>query len=222
MLDDTHEGSEGKGLWLWTIASGLILFVMEFFLFAALVPTQWARQASAAELQSLVHTVGAHTADAILGRAAGWFDALFIRTGVVGASYHLLIPDPRTPGAGMEKLADNPFWPWLTGRLDVVWLEIAQGFQRVAVLLSWWPFFLILFLAAWGDGWVRRRIRQHSFAYASPLAHALALRVMLWLAIGAGLLLFAPLALPALAVPVLGAVLAGLLGFAVANTQKRL
>ncbi|WP_295386115.1 DUF4400 domain-containing protein [uncultured Thiodictyon sp.] len=48
----------------------------------------------------------------------------------------------------------------------------------MAVLFSWWPFFLMLFLAAWGDGWVRRRIRQHSFAYASPLAHALSLRVI--------------------------------------------
>jgi hypothetical protein len=30
----------------------------------------------------------------------------------------------------------------------------------------------ILLAAAWGDGWVRRRIRQSGFAYASPLAHA--------------------------------------------------
>jgi len=222
MLDDSHAGGEGKGLWLWTIASGLLLFVMEFILFAALVPSQWAREVSAAELRSLVHTVGAPTAEVILSRAAGWFDALFIRTGVVSASYHLLIPDPRTPGAGMAKLADTPFWPWLSGRLDVVWLEIAQACQRVAVVLSWWPFFLILFLAAWGDGWVRRRIRQHSFAYASPLVHALALRTILWLGIGAFLLLFVPLALPALGVPLFGALIAGLLGVAVANTQKRL
>ena len=222
MLDDSHAGGKGKGIWLWTIASGLLLFLMEFILFAALVPTHWARQASEAELVSLLQTLGPHTTDAILNQAAGWFDTLFIRTGVVSASYHLLIPDPHTPGAGMVKLAENPFWPWLAGRLEVVWIAIAQACQRVAMLCAWWPFFLILFLAAWGDGWVRRRIRQHSFAYASPLAHALALRIILWLLIGALMLLFAPLALPALGVPLFGAVIAGLLGFAVANTQKRL
>ncbi len=76
MLDDSHAGKDGKGVWLWTIASGLILFVMEFILFAALVPTDWARQVSSRELASLVATVGPDTADAILARAAGWFDTL--------------------------------------------------------------------------------------------------------------------------------------------------
>jgi hypothetical protein len=113
-----------------------------------------------------VRTVGTHTADAILSRAAGWFAALFIRTGVVGASYRLPIPDPHTPGAGMAKLADNPFWPWLAGRLDVVWLEVA-------------------------------RHRCLHGAVSPPRAA------------GAGRAVF-------------GAVLAGLLSFAVANTQKRL
>jgi hypothetical protein len=87
MLDDTHTGKDGKGVWLWTLASGLILFVMEFILFAALVPTDWARQVAARELASLVATVGPETAAAILARAAGWYDALFIRTGLQAGSF---------------------------------------------------------------------------------------------------------------------------------------
>lgn len=77
-------------------------------------------------------------------------------------------------------------------------------------------------MAAWGDGWLRRRIRQYSFAYASPLTHHLALRLALWVVLGALLLLVAPIPLPALGVPVLGAVVALLFGVALAKTQKRL
>jgi hypothetical protein len=105
--------------------------------------------------------------------------------------------------------------------LTVVWWSLGQACQRLAVLLSWWPLLGILGLAAWGDGWLRRRIRQSSFAYASPLTHHLALRALLWLFLGALLLLVAPIPLPALGVPVLGASVAALLGLALANTQKR-
>ncbi|NCA72681.1 MAG: DUF4400 domain-containing protein [Sphingobacteriia bacterium] len=37
----------------------------------------------------------------------------------------------------------------------------------------------IILTAAIGDGWLRRRIRQYGFVYASPLAHHTALRILL-------------------------------------------
>lgn len=221
MLDNSHDTQEGQGIWLWTIIAGLTLFVMEFLLLSAMVPSAWEQQVSREELAALVEAVGPRSANAILERAAGWYDAAFIQTQIQQYSYRLLLPDPHLAPDGMEALAGNPFWPWLRGRLDVMWGAVAQAMQRVAVLLSWWPFFLIMFLAAWGDGWVRRRIRQHSFAYASPLAHTLALRVILWLLIGVGTLFLAPLVLPAMGVPLLGAIVAGLLGLALANADRR-
>jgi len=74
----------------------------------------------------------------------------------------------------------------------------------------------------WGDGWVRRRIRQSSFAYASPLAHAYGLRGIVVVFVLSGLVLFLPLPLPAFGVPVVGALVAVLVGVIVANAQKRL
>jgi len=137
VLDDSHAGKEGKGVWLWTIASWLLLFVMEFILFAALVPTDWARQVSERELASLMDTLGPDTTAAILSRAAGWYDALFIRTGLYVGSYRALLPGPETGGMGLGKLSGSPFWPGLAGRLTVVWWSLAQACQRLAVLLSW-------------------------------------------------------------------------------------
>ena len=74
----------------------------------------------------------------------------------------------------------------------------------------------------WGDGWVHRRIRQAGFAYASPLAHAYALRGIVVIVMLLGLVLFLPVPLPVLGVPLVGVVLAVLVGAAVANAQKRL
>ena len=90
------------------------------------------------------------------------------------------------------------------------------------MLAAWWPFLLLLIAAAWGDGWVRRRIRQAGFAYASPLAHAYALRGIVAVVVLLGLVLFLPVPLPVLGVPLVGVVLAVLVGAAVANAQKRL
>ena len=222
MLDDSHEGSDGKGIWLWTLAAGLLLFVMEFILFAALVPTDWARQVSARELASLVDTVGPAQADLILDRAVRWYRACCVRTGLEAWSYHVLVPDHRMAGAGLEKLADSPVWPWLAGRVQVVWWSLGQACQRLAVLLFWWPFSLILCAAAAYDALLRRRIRQHSFSYASPLIHFWSVRALLWILIGTLMLLVAPIPLPAAGVPVGVAVVAVLLGLVLANSQKRL
>ncbi|WP_245561967.1 TraM recognition domain-containing protein [Lamprocystis purpurea] len=137
-------------------------------------------------------------------------------------SYHLLVPDHQTAGAGLEKLADSPVWPWLAGRVQVVWWSLGQACQRLAILRFWWPFSLILCAAAAYDALLRRRIRQHSFSYASPLIHFWAVWALLWMLIGTPMLLVAPIPLPAMGVPVGVGVVAVLLGLVLANSQKRL
>jgi hypothetical protein len=195
---------------------------MEFVLFAALVPTNWARQVSAQELTSLVDAVGPAQADAIVERAARWYRACFVRTGLEAWICHLLVPDHQTAGAGLEKLADSPVWPWLAGRVQVVWWSLGQACQRLAILRFWWPFSLIVCAAAAYDALLRRRIRQHSFSYASPLIHSWAVRALLWMLIGTLMLLVAPIPLPAAGVQMGVGVVAVLLGLVLANSQKRL
>jgi len=104
----------------------------------------------------------------------------------------------------LSPLATLPLWSWVAGRLEVIWAALHQALQRLAMLVAWWPLLVLLFAAAWGDGWVRRRIRQSGFAYASPLAHAYALRGIAVVIILLGLVLFLPVPLPALGVPASG------------------
>jgi hypothetical protein len=101
-----------------------------------------------------------------------------------------------------------PLWSWVAGRLDVIWAALYQALQCLAMLVVWWPFLLLLLAAAWGDGWMRRRIRQSGFSYASPIAHTYALRGIFVILMVLGLLLFLPLPLPALGAPLVGMLMA--------------
>ena len=125
-------------------------------------------------------------------------------------------------GQGLEPIGASPAWTWLKGRLDVIWGAFAQALQRAVMLFSWWPFLAILLMAAVVDGWLRRRIRQYGFIYASPLVHHAAISMLLVLWVGAGLLLFAPIPIPDLAVPILCGFSALLVDIGLTNAQKRL
>jgi hypothetical protein len=212
------------GNWLWALLVGAILLAMEFVLFAALVPASWSERVRDTELAWLQQGLGTRTANSVVERAEHWYGTLFVAPGLVETSYRITLPsdvDVQRAGA-LSPLATLSVWSWVTGRLEVIWAALYQALQRLTMLVAWWPFLLLLLAAAWGDGWVRRRIRQSGFAYASPLAHAYALRGIAVLVMLVALLLFLPLPLPALGVPVIGVLMATLLSVLVANAQKRL
>ena len=223
MATDDTAGQDRKGIWLWTIFSAVTLFFLEFILFAAFIPTNWARQVSETETRWLVEQQGEASAQAIIGQAEGWYRTLFVDTDIAPWTYHILAPGKEVKvEAGWEGLAENQLWDWTRGRLNVLWGSFGQALQRIALLLSWLPFLAILLVAAIGDGWIRRRIRRHSSAYASPLLHHSSVigDLVLWVLIT--LLLLAPVPIPAVAVPIAFAASAVLVNLAVTNTQKRL
>ena len=224
MAEAGSYGAARTGNWLWALLVGATLLLMEFILLAALVPTAWSERVRDTELAWLHAGLGARTATAVVQRAEDWYGALFVSTKVVETSYRVTLPSDEdvTRSGALSPLATLPLWSWVAGRLDVVWAALHQALQRLAMVIAWWPFLLLLLAAAWGDGWVRRRIRQSGFAYASPLAHAYALRGIVVVFVLLGLVLFLPLPLPALGVPVVSALVAVLLGVIVANAQKRL
>jgi hypothetical protein len=176
------------------------------------------------ELAWLHQGLGPSTANAVIERAEDWYGVLFVEPGVVATSYRITLPNDQdvARGGALSPLATLPLWSWVAGRLEVIWAALYQALQRLAMLVAWWPFLLLLIAASWGDGWVRRRIRQAGFAYASPLAHAYALRGIVIIVMLVGLVLFLPVPLPVLGVPVVAALIGLLVGAAVANAQKRL
>ena len=76
-------------------------------------------------------------------------------------------------------------------------------------------------LGAAADRLIRRRIRLAGFDYPSPLAHRLAVRVLLGLGFLVGFGLLLPLPVPPLAIPLLALIAATALAVLLTQTQKR-
>lgn len=219
---DSQNAREGRGVWLWAATTTLLLFFLEFILFVSLVPGDWANTVAETENRWLVATQGPDSARAIQERGRQWYDAIFTATGIAPWTYRLVTTGPGVPsGQGLEALDSSPIWGWLRGRLDAIWGAFAQALQRLAMVISWWPFLAILVVASIGDGLLRRSIRRYGFLYASPLIHHGALWIMGVIWAGVGLLLFAPIPIPALALPAIGLATAIGMNLALTHTPAR-
>ena len=201
------------GNWLWALLVGAILLVMELILFAALVPATWSERVRATELAWLHQGLGPSTAKAVVERADDWYGTLFVEPGLVETSYRITLPndeDVQRAGA-LSPLATLPLWTWVAGRLEVdlggaLPGTAASGNARRLVAVSPAPPRRRLgrWLGASAHSPVRIRLRE-------SLAHAYALRGIVVVAIVLGLVLFLPVPLPVLGVPIVAALI-GLLG----------
>ena len=215
---------EARSGWLWGLTVAVILFVMEFILLSALVPTEWSNRVQEQEAEWMEQTLGAKTAEAISERSQSWSERLFVRSGLMAGSYDLLIPDDvsveRAPELG--KLAESPVWPLIKDRLDVIWQSLDIAVQRIVLLLAWWPFLAFALVGGILDGLLRRRIRQSGFDYPSPLGHRLAVGALLWIGVSLSLGLLLPVPIPVAVVPMIATIIAVAVGAMVTQTQKRL
>jgi hypothetical protein len=212
----------GEGSRLWRLVAGTLLLVMEFVVFAALVPTDWQAEVRAAELAALHATLAPVTVRTVQARADAWYDALCVRSGLLAGTRRLLLPaaDEAARAHGLGPLVTLPVWAWLDGRIAVIFGTLHRVLARVALIVAWWPLLTLLAIAATGEGLLRRRIREAGFRQPSATAHHAALLGVLLLPPLLGLLLFVPLPLPALGVPVAGAVLAVLGAGVLGQSQK--
>lgn len=202
-----------------------ILLIMEFVVVSLLIPAGWMEDIRTREREAMQADLGVRTAAAIVVTANVWYDAVFVAPGVVAASYRLVTLSPQdiaqAKASGLGPLGEAVIWPWIEERLGVLWATLEHAVRRLVLLVSWWPFAVLIGLGASADGFLRRRVRQHRFAYASPLRHHLAVRLLVWTSAVATLALFLPVAWSPLAPPAVMAGLAALLGLALANTPKR-
>jgi hypothetical protein len=163
-------------------------------------------------------------AAAVAARAQAWYERLLVATGLVEASYRLILPnaaDVERAGA-LAPLTTLPLWSWVAGRLKVIWAALYQLLQRLAMIGAWWPFLLLVLFAAIGDGWLRRRRRQAGFGYPSPLVHTYALRSLQVLALLTGVVLLLPLPLPTIGGPLIGTLVAALVDTLIVQAPKQL
>lgn len=175
-----------------------------------------AMAAERADTYELVGELNARTAEV---RAHNLFTEWFVNSGATEASFNLLIPK-KIGASDLDQKAD-PVFVWIEGRVRATWLVIYQLMMRVSNAVLWWPFIVLTTVPFVVDAMVKRRIKANTFDHASPHVQSLAVRSLFVALFGYPLLLLAPIALPAEALPVLIFLVAGALSFAISHFVKR-
>jgi len=192
-------------------------------LYAVLGDEGWIQRSIETELQAQTQFLGADLANREHERAAGWFDTLLVRPGIVASSFRSFIPTPEEKAKAKDGEQVSHFiFDWFEQRLRVFWTLVYQAMMRLAVALSWLPFGLLLIAPAAVDGWVRRRIKQTNFDYASPDRFGFSVLITQITVVGFFLLLFAPWSMPVVTAPICFILAAVATRVMLANIQKRI
>jgi hypothetical protein len=206
-----------------SILLSLMLWLLEIFFVAVLVSDDWLRSVQRTEDAMIVRYLG-EAKDAELRRAAqNWFDRLFVRTGARESVYRYFIPSEqeRQGSVGFQDVGRENLFPFIAGRIQVIWDSVYQTLRRFFLLLAWWPFLLAAVVPFAVDGLARRKVKQSNFDYSSPLAH----RYSLFAIFGTLYLLLVgltfPFPVPPQVMPIAAVAIALALNVYVAHTQKR-
>ena len=201
----------------------LMLISLQLLLVLVLVPGEWTENVIEREAVKIQRYLGADSQTWVHETAQGWYDTTMIDSGVYKAMHRHVIPSPdeRAASRGMENLG-NTIFAWAEDRLGAMMRVVYQVYARVAMATLWAPYILILLVPAVFDGMMRWKIKQTNFDYASPVVSRYGVRGV-YIIIQCALIAFVlPVALNPIIVPI-GMMLAALMvGFSMANYQKRI
>ncbi len=202
---------------------GLMVLLMLGCLAVSALRNPWADKTAEMEFDALTQAFGLSRAEQVVQRAARWYRIAVEDTGMFAWCRETFTGRPDT----LERSGEFAHGPWAEGihvfgkRLDQVFDHLKLIFRRVSTLVFCLPAILPVLFACLVDGWVRRRIRQTGFAYASPLMQRLAFRVIQATSIMILLVLFWPATAPIGLAPSLSLVIAVAMGVVLTHSQKR-
>lgn len=202
---------------------GLLLLCLELLLIVILLDDHAVLDAMATERDLTRRWLGSARAVQLADQAQDWFNTHFVHPGWVAVSYNAAIPNAaaRRRAGELGEMGGNSLFPYVQGRLHVLWDTVRQLGYRLALLRFWLLYLTPLAPAVILDGWLRRRVKLAQFGNCSPAIHRYSLYGLLALLYGLVLSLLLPWSLPP---GVLLALPAGMLlciGGLLANTPAR-
>jgi len=198
------------------------LLAVELLVMLLLLPGDWTGRAIKKESALVEQSLGIEARDWIEEKASTWFRSSIIDSGFYAGMYDALIPSEqeRLKSIGMQDLG-NVWFAWVKERMEALSKAIYQFYTRLALLLAWAPYLLILFVPAVYDGLMTWRIKRTNFDYASPVLHRYSVRGTLYVLSGMFIALFVPVALNPLIIPIAMMLCCVLVGLTFGNLQKR-
>tara|TARA_R110001583_G_scaffold1028_1_gene8889 strand:+ start:11080 stop:11715 length:636 start_codon:yes stop_codon:yes gene_type:complete len=207
--------------------SSIIVFlwflVIEAVVILTLIPGDRTEKIINEEHYVIGNSFSKDTNDWIFGKAREWYQSSIIDSGLYEGTRDVLIPtdEQKKRSRGMENMG-GWWFKWVDGRIDAVANIIFQFYVRVAIMIMWAPYMLVLLAPAIFDGLMTWKIKKATFAYSSPLLHQYSLRYVGVTAAVALLATFAPIVINVSIIPLVLMSVCVMIGIAAGNMQKRI
>lgn len=206
-----RNGGIGLG---WLLAGAIVLEIAAVLLF---VPSAQVESYNAAERVAVASELGSQAEAHVVMTANSWYRATLMDTGFISAINAFLFDTNSS-----ESVMQHGSTSYVRDRLGTFWRALYALYYRLALIWQWVPYLLPIAIPMLVDAIQERRVRQWRFSFVSPLTRSLATRAKL--VVGSCLLgaMLLPVHVPALAYPILFAVLMVANWVWIANLQKRI
>lgn len=201
-----------------------ILLVFEVIMILLVVPTDWMEDVIRKEQLMGRAFLGETAQLELTAKAESMFNKTLIDTGAYQAIHEFFIPteEQRAASKGMENMGRDHVFPYAESRVQAFAMIVFQVMIRIAEILLWLPYLLILAIPAIFDGYNQWHINRSSYNYSSPLMHRYGMRGMGLVLMASLMVSIIPLPIPPIVVPVAGFCMIAFLGLTIKHVQKRI
>lgn len=208
-------------------------------------PLFWALMTIVAEMILIALVLPSHVMDSINDMEYGWMqstysegslawldketdDLQYLMTRESGLADYLqwmFFPseEARSREVGMARLGQNFWFPYLESRGKALDEMLKTLLMRLGSIFLWLPLILLTTVPAIVDGIMERKIKQHTFMYASPLIYKYGVRTVILTSFLTSACILSPVPVPPLLLPLSLMGCVGVMGITViGNMPKRL
>lgn len=166
--------------------------------------------------------LGRNTLNRVDHDASSAYNTVFIQSKLYASAYHTFIPTANEFKKTDGIRAFNGILRWMGDRIDMLFVVLFLMFERLSLMMLWLPSTAVILIASAVTGFYLRTIKQGNFAFASPTAHRLSIRILIIAASLTPFFLCLPIPVSPYVYPVCFLIAAFMVQGIIANIAKRI
>lgn len=195
----------------------------EIFLLLVLISQDYVADLIANEGVLTENILGTETLNILDRDASVLVYNLFFDSNLYQLTWDMLTPDHNVSDLDERVFSiTKPVFAWCEQRLDTLMYVFFLLFWRIDLMLKWLLLSLIVMILGFSTGWIKRKIKQSNFDFASPTAHRAGLKGMLLILLTWPLILLLPIPIHPLSYPILFGLVGVTIAASISNIAKRI
>lgn len=203
----------------------IVTLLAEMFVIAVFVPSSFLKKIAAMEYGWMKASYSESTMNWLDQETDEWHYTLTRETGLADGMRWMFFPteESQAKEKGMSRFGQNFWFPFLESRGRALDEMLKTTLMRIGSIIIWLPLLLLIAIPAFFDGLMERRIKQHTFKYASPFVYRYGIRSTFILSFIVFFCMFTPIPIPPMVLPVSVMAAIAVMGLlVVGNLPKRI